>query len=342
EGETKAAPKVQRSESTRAQRNYNLIEEIIDLLKLLTENENTITNRETNAEHDGKEDEAIITDCLKNLYTLQTDCSTRLIEKLVLLQEANTKVTTNIAKDEAAYTTNRFIEVLDSVQDLSVDLLQLAEKLHTELLSRSTTDTFSFHSKEKYFNISCILQQQNSKILELRRVLSYLCAASDSTAPGKKKKITRNTRTLLRKSSSREKDRLKRNSNKENSSPSSTPITLLRQKSKEDYDSDEDLNAQIAQGAIKKRFRYRQAGVSERVIEDSDDDDVRVQKKVKKKLQQIQTIDDVVTFDKPPENLEELGNNSISLDPDVIQKVAVPTKLNYVSVTDPVPRTSTG
>lgn len=50
------------------------------------------------------------------------------MEKLVLLQEANTKVTSSIAKEEVDYTTNRFIEVLDSVQDLSVDLLQLVKK----------------------------------------------------------------------------------------------------------------------------------------------------------------------------------------------------------------------
>lgn len=39
EGETCAAPKVRRSESTRAQNNYNLIEEIFSILKNLIENE---------------------------------------------------------------------------------------------------------------------------------------------------------------------------------------------------------------------------------------------------------------------------------------------------------------
>lgn len=39
EGETCAAPKIRRSESTRAQNNYNLIEEIFSILKNLVENE---------------------------------------------------------------------------------------------------------------------------------------------------------------------------------------------------------------------------------------------------------------------------------------------------------------
>ncbi|KAI4459334.1 hypothetical protein MML48_6g00004276 [Holotrichia oblita] len=338
EGQTKAAPTVQRSESTRAQRNYNLIEEIIDLLKLLTENENTITNRELNMEQNEEEDETIISDCLKNLYTLQTDCSTRLIEKLVLLQEANSKVTSSIAKDEVDYTTNRFVEVLDSVQDLSVDLLQLAEKLHTELLNRSTARVYLFNSKDKYRNIPYILQQQNSKILELRRVLSYLCAASDSTAPGKKKKIPR-TRGLFRKSSSKEKDKLKGSSSKENSSPNSV---TSRQKSRDNWESDEDLNAQIAQGAIKKRYRYRQADLHKGAIDDSDDDEIRLQKKVKIKPPQASAADNTIIDNDQADNYEESIPTSMSLDPDVIQKVAVPTKLNYVSVTEPIPRTSNG
>lgn len=39
EGETIAAPKIRKSESARAQANYNLIEDIVNVLKQLAENE---------------------------------------------------------------------------------------------------------------------------------------------------------------------------------------------------------------------------------------------------------------------------------------------------------------
>lgn len=38
-GETIAAPKVRRSESAKAQKNYNLIEDIVSILRNLAENE---------------------------------------------------------------------------------------------------------------------------------------------------------------------------------------------------------------------------------------------------------------------------------------------------------------
>lgn len=150
--------------------------------------------------------------------------------------------------------------------------------------------------------------------------------------------MPRSGRVLLRKSSSKEKNPSRRSSSKENSSPRNTP---LRQKSKEDLDSDEELSIQIAQGAIKKRYRYRQKGVSDRVVDDSDDDDTRSQKKIKKKLQ-LPTVESAVADIKQSENSENNGDNSITLDPNVIHKVAVPTKLNFVSATEQIPRTSAG
>ena len=41
------------------------------------------------------------------------------------LQEVNIKVTTNIANDEFEYISPRLLEVLDTVQDLSADIVNV-------------------------------------------------------------------------------------------------------------------------------------------------------------------------------------------------------------------------
>nr|XP_022919404.1 uncharacterized protein LOC111428198 isoform X1 [Onthophagus taurus] len=289
EGASKIAPKVRRSESNRAQNNYNLIEDAIDLLKLLSENEDDIRFRENQLELES--DDPLQIETLKSLYVLQSETSGRLIEKLVRLQEANNKVTSSISssttQDGDLSQGHQMNETLDSVQDLSVDVLHLAENLHTDFMNRNAvydpTD-----SNKNYPNILLMLKSSNGKILELRRVLSYLCAASDSTAPGRKKKFQRSSKGFLRKLSLKDKKLLKETVD----------------------DSDQDLSAQIAQGAIKKRYRYKQRGYSTKTL-DGSDDEVIEQKRNNKKNREI---------------------DGIKLDLDVIQKVAVPTHTNYVNV----------
>lgn len=114
----------------------------------------------------------------------------RLCDKLTRLQEANTKVTSNISNEEGGSTTQRLVEVIDAVQDLSMELLQMvrlncsnyntvigfpqADKMDKEVSARNVEES----SIKQSTSIQEGAKQINAKILELRRLLSYICAAS--------------------------------------------------------------------------------------------------------------------------------------------------------------------
>lgn len=107
EGETIAAPKIRRSESTRAQNNYNIIEDVFGILKSLTETEREFSKKGANEE----------------IYAKQSGLSKKMIEKLLQLQEANLTVASSITKEE----TRNVTELLEAVQDLSTEILQMVK-----------------------------------------------------------------------------------------------------------------------------------------------------------------------------------------------------------------------
>ena len=83
------------------------------------------------------------------------------------------------------------------------------------------------------------------------------------------------------------------------------------------------MSAQIAQGAIKKRHRYRQKGSNNRRLNDSDEENVEIREKCKQRKPLRVNVE---TFDDEAKEIE--------IDPRVIQKVLVPTEPNYVTPTE--------
>lgn len=55
----------------------------------------------------------------------QTKLSKTLTDKVMLLQDANKSVTTNITKQETIFSNSHISDAIENVQDLSSDLVQL-------------------------------------------------------------------------------------------------------------------------------------------------------------------------------------------------------------------------
>ncbi|XP_063906947.1 putative leucine-rich repeat-containing protein DDB_G0290503 [Zophobas morio] len=219
EGETCAAPKIRRSESTRAQSNYNLIEEIFSILKNLQENEVEIQKiQEVLAEQEEKSNSELIR--LKMFDESQKAMSIRLCEKVTRLQEANARVFSSLTKEED-FNTKQVLETLETVQDLSSEIYQLTEKLDSEINERNVYDSLPEKGACSLNPTTEVAKDIKNRMLELRRRLSYVCAASDLTAPRRRQ--------------------VKKNEESEKN------VRL--------YVKNESTQSQ---GAIKKRIRYRQ------------------------------------------------------------------------------------
>ncbi|RZC42077.1 myosin-11 [Asbolus verrucosus] len=127
EGETCAAPKIRRSESARAQNNYNLIEEIFSILKNLTENELEIQKtQDMMAEQEKKANSDIIK--LKMFDESQKAMANRLCDKVIRLQEANANVFSSITNEVSQFNVKHIIEIFETVQDLSSEIFQLRNR----------------------------------------------------------------------------------------------------------------------------------------------------------------------------------------------------------------------
>lgn len=124
---------------------------------------------------------------------------TDLVEKLILLQHANNAVASKISIENTYNVQSHLEEDLESVQDLSSELLQMvinkrnlhfsslykfkfqAEKLEINAYNRCKhfKNEDSLNNTKKYYAvIPSTLHQLTSKIFETRRILSYICAAS--------------------------------------------------------------------------------------------------------------------------------------------------------------------
>ncbi|XP_017772912.1 PREDICTED: uncharacterized protein LOC108560010 isoform X1 [Nicrophorus vespilloides] len=326
EGETKAAPTIRRSESARAQANYNLIEEIINLLRGLIDNEKDIEHIE---DEKMKTDSIIIINSdddvdvktLKEKQTKQRKLSGLLLGKLQMLQEANNSVAVNLAKEDDKNSA-RLVDVIDTVQDLSSEIYNLAENIDNSIYRRCKNQLESDiinSSAQLYPQICENLGGLNNKILELRRNLSYICAASDMSVASWRKKVERNS---LKRVPSVDRKR----------------VILRRSKSKEDSPS--ELRKQVEQGAIKKRIRYRQKGIHSRTLDESDDDEEEIPRKPNKprriRSQNSTESNKSIQETKLETRVEEKELSPVLVDPVVAEKVIVPTKTtNFLNFEEP-------
>ncbi|KAJ8927737.1 hypothetical protein NQ314_019740 [Rhamnusium bicolor] len=306
EGETVAAPRVRRSESARAQTNYNLIEEAVNILRQLAENEIEVKNLCQFAIKSQQVSENKTK--LKETYGNQKLLSSRLTEKLLRLQEANSSVASTISKDESNIHGN-LNDVLEAVHDLSSEILQMAERMDQNISNRST-ENFSTTYK-MYLLVFENIRDIRTKLLELRRNLSYVCAATV-----KKKK------TLVQKTLS--------NDSKSSRCDTSDNSRRGSQKEEKRYIKSENSSSSNSQGAVKKRIKYRQKAMQNRSIPDTDDEEEDGTKeqwknnRQHKKLTRARTISECNLEGKPISELEGPGF--------LAQSIIVPTETNYVHI----------
>ncbi|KAJ8910480.1 hypothetical protein NQ315_002733 [Exocentrus adspersus] len=311
EGETVSAPKVRRSESARAQANYNLIEDITNLLKQLTDNENEIKNlnKDTQKSHQNPD----ILEKLKFFYEKQHQLCNELKSKVTNLQEANSSVVV-VIYNEMGDCQNNLNETLEAIQDLSNEVFQTVEKLDQYLANRIIENTST--SCKSYLLIYDIIRDIRSKALELRRHLSYVCATTDLTAP---RNLNGKNKTLLQKTIS----------NESKSSPYDTSDVSRRgsQKEEQRYIKSENIssNSTHSQGAVKKRIKYRQKVMQNRSLPDSDDDEdenkqMRNNRQHKKLTRARTTHESTAT----PITKSELDEH-------LAETIIVPTETNYMN-----------
>ncbi|KAL3277776.1 hypothetical protein HHI36_013118 [Cryptolaemus montrouzieri] len=250
EGETCLSPKIRRSESARAQTNYNLIEEVLVLLRHIAENDKEIQNPPMAEKLFSK----------KELHDQQQNLVCKLIDNLQKLQEENSLVVLNLTKENQDKNSNHIIEILEVVQDLSLEISTMAEKLKHDIEMDNERHTEEF------------IEEIKGKLLELRRHLSYVCAASDSTAP-MKRKLCRMKSIICEKLS--------------NESQCTSDISQTSGNSEQyasrscgTYVKSETRNTQ-SQGAVKKRIRYRVENIRRKSLQDSDEDEQSVDEQKK-------------------------------------------------------------
>ncbi|XP_049821323.1 uncharacterized protein LOC109601364 isoform X2 [Aethina tumida] len=312
EGETVAAPKVRRSESAKAQNNYNIIEEIFIMLSTLLENEQEIKKLI---------DDGSYMEPNKNSAIIQENCqkekiiSERMTEQILKLQEANTSVISSISKNECS---SKLSDTLEAVHELSTEINEMSEALNKDFNHRIQICNWNEYSKNHSF-IDTILDIR-SKMMELRRHLSYVCASSDLTAPGRKRSSEKKSLTICKSLSNDSKD--SRCDTSDNSRQNS------EKKSKEGrFIKSETCNVQ-SQGAVKKRIKYRQKSIQNRSLPDTDeeDNDIIDQRKNKpKKLGRTRSTSEnsgsktkVSDSEEPPLQLD-------------LSSIIVPTETNYVT-----------
>ncbi|XP_018566283.1 uncharacterized protein LOC108907199 [Anoplophora glabripennis] len=312
EGETIAAPKIRKSESTRAQVNYNLIEDIINVLKQLAENEVEVKNLSQGGAKYQQTSE--IVPKLEMIYEDQKQLSVNLTKKLQSLQEANTSVILAILREEENCQMN-ITETLEAVQDVSNEIIQMAEQMDQHFNTRSPQNFSSTY--KNYLLVFENIRDIRTKILDLRRHLSYVCAATDSTAP---RKLSGKKKTLVQKTIS--------NESKSSRCDTSDNSRRGSQKDEKRYIKSENTSSSNShsQGAVKKRIKYRQKVMQNRSLPDTDDEEEdeaaeqRKNNRQHKKLTRARTISEVYPGVEP----ETPGF--------LPQKIIVPTETNYVVV----------
>ncbi|CAG9772509.1 unnamed protein product [Ceutorhynchus assimilis] len=290
ESETVALPKIRRSESARAQINYDIMENIV---KLLTELQVTEDEIRCLVENKSLEDEQS-KKSFKFLNELQNQSIKNLIERLQKLQDANHLVANNIPKDDKK-TNSHLEEILDNVQVVSSEMLQLTGQMMKIITDRLHNNHHSYQA-----TIFDQIKEIRFRIAELRRHLSYICAATDLTTPAKRKS-SKNKLEVTRTLSNDSRD-------------SKGDISDISRKS-----SDKDkrrfikmegsTNLSSSQGAVKKRIRYRQKTMNKSLI-DTDDEEEPKTIKQHKKLTRTRSISEGNMFKFDPKLLAPTHNQS--------------------------------
>ncbi|CAH0559089.1 unnamed protein product [Brassicogethes aeneus] len=258
EGETIAAPKVRRSESKRAQANYNIMEEIFIILRNLLEHENELmaTKEDYNyLEHN--------LNCfkIKDIVDKERLLSRRMIERIIRLQEANVMVISSINKDEPTLSTSKLYDVLEAVQDLSSEILQITEHFDRDVNERTQSGNY----KMFYINsLADSLLEIRNKMIELRRHISYVCAATDLTTPNKKTSDMSKTKIYKTLSSESKSSRCETSENSRDNS--------FKKFKENRFQKSETCNIQSL-GAVKKRIKYRQKSLQNKSFPDTDEED---------------------------------------------------------------------
>ncbi|XP_044756503.1 uncharacterized protein LOC123315031 isoform X2 [Coccinella septempunctata] len=302
-------PKVRRSESARAQSNYSLIEEALTSLRYISENEVEIRKIQIRGEKDSLIKIKEICDEQKNLVTC-------LLGKIRNLQEENSAVICNLSKENQNEKFPQITDILDVVQDLSTELITMAERLESKFecrMNEKTTKHFfdELHAQEIIEEIKC-------KLLELRRHLSYVCAASDSTTP-QKRKLCRMKSIVCEKSSN------------DSQCTSSTQSSGVCEKQAFDSTNTETKCPQN-QGAIKKRLRYRIETIRKKSLHDSDEEEeIVAEHKKYPKLLRSRTISDGST--KSLEQNEGCESKNINIFP-AVTKSTYPDSPTRVTLSD--------
>ncbi|XP_060526814.1 uncharacterized protein LOC132702286 isoform X2 [Cylas formicarius] len=252
EGETVAAPKIRRSESARAQVNYDLIETILQLLADVSRSDEEIRLLLKSAKRTVE-----IENKIKMLTDGQIQLVKKMPEKIVQLQEANNVVATNIVT-EGVESAGNIQDILGVVQDISSEILHLVEQLEANL-SQGT----------KMGSICELCKEVRSKISDLKRHLSYVCAASDSASPKTKQPPNK---LQVHKSISNESGDSRGAATSDNSRSNS-------QKEKKFIKWDNGGGATSGQGAVKKRIRSRQKSAQKPLADSDEDEDEEANKK---------------------------------------------------------------
>ncbi|XP_048524148.1 uncharacterized protein LOC109539281 isoform X4 [Dendroctonus ponderosae] len=272
ESETIVVPKVRRSESARAQINYDLMENIVKLLTELQVTEDEIRclaeNKNILEEQNKK--------TFKFLNELQNQSVKKLIDGLSKLKEANRAFAKNYRRDENR-THATLEETFENVQDISDEMLQMTDQINKIVLHRTEEDCYSFRGTT--FEQ---IREIRGKIAELRRLLSYICAATDLTIPSKKKLSTTKSETS------------KTWSNDSRESRGGTSDEVSRKGSEKErrfIKLESGTNLSASQGAVKKRIRYRQKSLKKSMM-DSDDEESEPPKNVRqhKKLARARSV----------------------------------------------------
>ncbi|XP_045466502.1 uncharacterized protein LOC123675222 isoform X2 [Harmonia axyridis] len=282
-------PKVRRSESARAQLNYRLIEETLNSLRSVSENEVEIRKIQIRGEADG-----VVK--IKEICEQQKKLIKNLLKKLCSLQEENTIVISNLSKESQKDKFHPISDILEVVQDISTELLSMAERLYTKIDNRTSEE-----KKKQFFDelhAQEIIEEMKCKLLELRRHLSYICAASDSIAP-QKRKLCRMKSIVCEKSS--------------NESQCTTSTQNSESSDKQVITSSKlDTKNMQSQGAIKKRLRYRVESIRSRSLQDSDEEEEKAPEQKKfPKLLRSRTISEGSTKSLEQSEGSDLKNTNI-------------------------------
>ncbi|XP_066252103.1 myosin-11 isoform X2 [Euwallacea similis] len=257
ESQTLVVPKVRRSESAKAQINYDLMESIV---KLLTELQ--VTEDEIRALAEAKnllEESNIKT--FKFLNELQSQSSKNLGDSILKLEEANTHLARNLRRDDREVHSN-LAHTLGSVLEGSAEMLQMTDQMSSIIASRATGDSCNYKS-----TIFEQIKKIRGKISELRRHLCFISASEGSSATRRTVDVAKSQVAKTISSDSKENDGYGSEASRKSSG-------RHREKERRYVKMEPGItNLSVSTGAVKKRIYHRQKSANKPIVTDTDEDE---------------------------------------------------------------------